>query len=147
MSDDAPTPAPKRRWFRWSLRTLFVVLTLLCIVLGYHARWIAQRRQFIARNDTLMMEHTGELMVGPQQGAAPGLLRFLGEPAHPLFVIWVEGETPDSLTAADLAALREVFRLFPEINSSVGFAHDAKWASSITKDPNNKYISRKLPPE
>jgi hypothetical protein len=26
------TPAPKRRWFRWSLRTMFVVVTVAAIV-------------------------------------------------------------------------------------------------------------------
>jgi hypothetical protein len=28
------TPAPKRRWFRFSLRTLFVVVTLFVILIG-----------------------------------------------------------------------------------------------------------------
>jgi predicted PurR-regulated permease PerM len=26
------TPAPKRRWFRWSLRTLFVVVTVAAVM-------------------------------------------------------------------------------------------------------------------
>jgi hypothetical protein len=29
-------PAPKRRWSRFSLRTLFVVVTVLCCCLGYN---------------------------------------------------------------------------------------------------------------
>lgn len=40
MSD----PAPKRRWFRFSLRTFFVVVTILAVWLGYQINWIRQRR-------------------------------------------------------------------------------------------------------
>ena len=43
----------RRRWFRFSLRTLFVVLTVLCFVLGgwvaYQLNWISQRHAAIAR--------------------------------------------------------------------------------------------------
>src|SRR5262245_59152249 len=101
---------------------MLAVVTVLCVVLGYHARWISQRRQFVARNDALMMQNAGRLMAGEQYGAAPGLLRFLGEQPHPLFVVWVEGPTDESLTAADYEKLRAVFRLFPEIKGAVGIA-------------------------
>jgi len=46
MSDAALTPAPKRRWFRWSLRTMFVVVTV-CGWIGYQLNWIRQRHEFI----------------------------------------------------------------------------------------------------
>ena len=39
---------PKRRWFRFSLRTLFVLVTLLCIWLGYQVNWIYHRHKLIA---------------------------------------------------------------------------------------------------
>ena len=44
------TPAPKRHWFRFSLRTLFVVVTVFAVPLGwvaYQLNWIRQRREFI----------------------------------------------------------------------------------------------------
>jgi hypothetical protein len=35
--------APNRRWFQWSLRTLFVVVTVFGCWLGYEFNWIRQR--------------------------------------------------------------------------------------------------------
>ena len=50
MSDNATTPAPKRRWFRWSLRTLFAVLTVLSICLMLLVSWHDRaKRQHDAR--------------------------------------------------------------------------------------------------
>jgi hypothetical protein len=34
---------PPRRWFRFSLRTMFVLVTVACDWLGYHLHWINQR--------------------------------------------------------------------------------------------------------
>jgi hypothetical protein len=39
---DANQPKP-RRWFRFSLRTLFVLVTVLCVWLGDQLNWIGQR--------------------------------------------------------------------------------------------------------
>ena len=38
---------PKRRWFRFSLRTLFVLVTVLCVWLGYQVNLVSQRRDFV----------------------------------------------------------------------------------------------------
>jgi len=35
MLDSKPKPKRRRRWFRYSLRTLLVVVTIFCVVLGY----------------------------------------------------------------------------------------------------------------
>ena len=32
----------KRRWFRFSLRTLFVAVAVFCAWLGYHVNWMHQ---------------------------------------------------------------------------------------------------------
>ena len=40
--------APKRRWFRWSLRTMFVVVTLFAVWLGYSLNWIRERDKILA---------------------------------------------------------------------------------------------------
>ncbi len=47
--------APKRkpRWFRWSLRTLFVVVTVFACWVGYSLKWIRQRRSFLAEQRAL----------------------------------------------------------------------------------------------
>ncbi len=44
---NAPT-APKRRWFRWSLRTLFVVVAVVGVALWWHGQWLKQRDAFLA---------------------------------------------------------------------------------------------------
>ena len=38
------SPKPKRRWFRYSLRTMFVVVTLVCGWLWWQLRIVHQRR-------------------------------------------------------------------------------------------------------
>ncbi len=43
------TPAPKRRWFRFSLRTLFVVVTVLGVWLGMRANSVHRRDEFLMR--------------------------------------------------------------------------------------------------
>ena len=37
--------APKRRWFRFSLRMMFVVVTVFGCWLGYELNWIRQRHE------------------------------------------------------------------------------------------------------
>jgi hypothetical protein len=43
----------KLRWFRFSLRTLFVLVTVSCVWLGYHLNWIRERQAFIAEMESL----------------------------------------------------------------------------------------------
>ena len=43
------TPASNRRWFRFSLRTLFVVVTLVCIALGWDAAKVIQRNALLGQ--------------------------------------------------------------------------------------------------
>ena len=43
------TPAPNRRWFRfaYSLRTLFVVMTLLCVLIGRQLHVVSERKNLL----------------------------------------------------------------------------------------------------
>jgi hypothetical protein len=48
------TPTPERRWFRFSLRTLFVVVSLICGAgawTQYPLHWIREREAVLARDD------------------------------------------------------------------------------------------------
>jgi hypothetical protein len=36
------------RWPRFSLRTLFAIVTAVCLVLAYHLNWIQQRHELLA---------------------------------------------------------------------------------------------------
>jgi hypothetical protein len=48
------TPAPKGRWFRFSLRTLFVVVTVFGCWMGYEVNWIRQRRALLSSSFALL---------------------------------------------------------------------------------------------
>ena len=72
----------KRRWFAYSLRTLFVVVTVFGCWLGYQLNWIRQRRAVRMREDVVFYEHA----VAPNlprfgQTAPPWQLRIFGEQA------------------------------------------------------------------
>jgi len=46
--------APKRRWFRFSLRTMFVVVTLVAVFLawlGWELSYIRERKAWLRQND------------------------------------------------------------------------------------------------
>jgi hypothetical protein len=68
MENHSPT---RRRWTRYSLRTLFVLLTLVCVYLGWAMNWIRQRREFLNRPDVASFEYASV--------RAPGTLWLFGE--------------------------------------------------------------------
>jgi hypothetical protein len=70
---DANLPKP-RRWFRFSLRTMFVLVTVLCIWLGYYLNWIRQRHDYIERYGT-----TNSWVLSDVPTHFPWPLRALGE--------------------------------------------------------------------
>jgi len=41
------TASPEGRWFQWSLRTLFVAMTVLCLWLGWNVNQVQQRRALL----------------------------------------------------------------------------------------------------
>jgi hypothetical protein len=41
--------APNRRWFQFSLRTLFVVATVICVWLGWNVSTVQSRKRALAR--------------------------------------------------------------------------------------------------
>ena len=47
------TASPKRRWFRFGLQTMFVVVTLIACWLGWNLKVVQQRRSFIATIRTM----------------------------------------------------------------------------------------------
>lgn len=115
--------APKHRWFRWSLRTLFVVMTAIACWLGYELNWIRQRRAFIAQETAVRYSHKKGRSnaiahrAGSASPSAPGGLWLFGEPGYSSV-----GFVSDSgartklhvLTARDRIRLKTARRLFPE---------------------------------
>jgi hypothetical protein len=108
---------PRRRWFQFKLRTLFVAMTVLRIALGwvaYSLSWIRERHQFLSTRRQYFDESLLEQMeaqsifngmshrpVKPTVAAPRGLWLFGEQGAARVIVI-----TPNDLEAAR--------RLFPE---------------------------------
>jgi hypothetical protein len=113
------TPAPNRRWFRFSLRTLFVVVTILGCWLAYEFNWIRQRRAVVAESPK-WLAYEGE-DIGPMaQPLAPGLLWLLGEKGYAgVNMVVIVDELDDTLVDSwppdDIKSeLQRVEKLFPE---------------------------------
>ena len=99
---------PKRRWYQFSLRTFFVLVTLVCVGFGYWVHWskdwIRQRHEF--KQKLLGVSFLDD---GPQPAAPAGL--------------WVFGEYGNgSLWFLELNDndLETAKRLFPEAKISIG---------------------------
>ncbi len=93
---------PRRRWFRFSLRALFLVVTAFGCWLGYQLNWIRQREEFLASG----RGSESIYVISHQPIRAPRVLSLLGERGRVLI------EVSDSRDVA------EARRLFPEANIS-----------------------------
>src|SRR5262245_27202765 len=61
---------PKRRWFRFSLRTLFILIALIACWLAYSVHWIKQRHAYLSEHpDTVLAPDPRDSIA-----SAPGLL-------------------------------------------------------------------------
>jgi hypothetical protein len=101
-----PEPKPRHRWYQFSLRTFFVLVTLVCVGFGY---WVHWSREWIRLRHEWMISKPG-FFIGNDYGApnpsAPGGLWLLGE----------EGANRIYVAKSDV---QEAMRLFPEAAVSV----------------------------
>jgi hypothetical protein len=76
MSENAPTPAHKRGWFRFSLKGLFVVVTLLALALG----WIGWNLNRARYRESLLsdLRMKGARITQVPARSSPFLLRTFG---------------------------------------------------------------------
>jgi hypothetical protein len=81
MEDNQPN---SRRWFRFSLRTMFVLVTVFCVWLGYSGKWVKQRREFIKAHPNCR----APIPAGKVLPSAPSLLWIWGEKGE--FEIYVQ---------------------------------------------------------
>jgi len=63
MKDKRPI---KRRWFRFSLRTLFVVVTVVCIWLGWNWRTVRSRQEILEAPEGRNMVAQGASLWGTE---------------------------------------------------------------------------------
>ena len=123
----SPTPT-RRRWFRFRLRTLFVLVTVLGVFLGWlgvQLKWIRDRHAAIewvesinrrvlilsSLPNTMRWELGGTGIKRYPWNNAPWGLRLLGEAGVSVFSINSERVTPNDRALKRLPELR---RLFPE---------------------------------
>jgi hypothetical protein len=116
---------PRRRWFRFSLRTLFLVVTALACWLGYQLHWIRERHKFL---DEVEHEQPQRLLtvlmasafdedprLVPFAPKAPLSLRIFGESAVAQFHIQdIVTHDGRSYPWDDPKRLAKAARLFPE---------------------------------
>ncbi len=90
------TLAPKRRWFRFSLRTLFVVVTVFGIWLGYELNWIRERHAIIERCTGVNPTFPGRppVYISNPSPAAPGMLWIFGERGYCLLTLGFYADDP-----------------------------------------------------
>jgi hypothetical protein len=100
---------PRRRWLRFSLRTLFLLVTLVAVWLGWSLNWIRQRQYVVAHSsvETTSWE-TGEPV------NAPGLLWLFGEPGYYDVRVLFGPDDPRDNTPAEVAFATGFKDLFPE---------------------------------
>ena len=126
----------KPRWFRFSLRTLFVVVTIFGVWLGWQLKWIRERREFLAAEAAMFVAHklgyTSAFSAEYVSYRPPWPLGFFGETGYPHVGLYVDGPDRDNLTAEDRMKVDQAQRLFPE--SKIGLYHygeEGIWDSLI----------------
>ncbi len=96
---------PRPRRFRFSLRLLFLVVTVVCAVLSWQLKLAHQRRAFLARNE--VTDYSDAQAKPTTRPMAPGLL-------------WLVGERGVSRLVVVAPQYEEARRLFPEADVTRG---------------------------
>ena len=85
--------APNRRWFRFSLRTLFVVVTVFGIWLGYELNWIRQRHEMLSK-PYVVVGISGVDGVPAELAIAPLSLRLFGKRGcYAMYLVFIDDES------------------------------------------------------
>ena len=107
-----------RRWFRFNLRTLLVLLTFLGVAFGWlsvQVKWIRDRHRAVDR-----------LRLSMEEGVnAPWSLRIFGEPGYK--GVYIVIDRWDHPTADERRIKREIEPLFPE--ADVQFSEEMRGMS------------------
>ncbi len=115
----AALPAHNRRWFQWSLRTLFAVVTAAAILL-YPISWIQQRHAILTTG------HGVEIIEREERDDRPIVLRLFFEPAYYSVVVRFYADNSSSqLTADQQREVQRVKKLFPEATHVTGVVYSS----------------------
>jgi hypothetical protein len=119
MFQAAPT---RRRWLQFGLRTMFVVVTVFAVWLGWELKFIRERQAFLSR-----MEEQGGLTIFAGEEGESGVMYFEGQTPIPFWRRWL-GDRAVASPGFPLAPVlsgewddqhedalnKEIDRLFPE---------------------------------
>jgi hypothetical protein len=119
------TLAPKRRW-SFSLRTLFVVVTVVGFSLGYQLDWMRQRGAFIDEETYRFVHATraelpASAFTSINRVPAPAMLWLFPNEGVEYLSIIVQGSEGDQLTAQDMERRARGRTLFPEANINFSY--------------------------
>jgi len=101
-----------------SLRTMFVVVAMVAIIVAYHVNWIHQRHLLVARG--WGPGGIGLLQFNKSNNLAdtPNLLKLLGEDTYIFVQVWFQVPAEETIdrrfNEAEIAELRAIERSFPE---------------------------------
>ena len=116
MDEQISTPAPKRYRFRFSLKWLFVAMTVIAIGPAYQLNWIRQRRDALSGgkfSGKTVLTDANPLL--PKTVSAPGWLWLYGEPGYVGIGMAIPERPPHyEMTPAEKAEFNRVGKLFPE---------------------------------
>jgi hypothetical protein len=107
-------PAASRRRWSYSLRTLFVLVTVFAISLGYYGNWARQRRaevHWLVNKKRIEAVSMDGLLIrwDGKTPTLPWLLQLFGEEPEAVIVVAI-----DEASADDLKHVESIRRLFPE---------------------------------
>jgi hypothetical protein len=114
------TLAPQRRWFRFSLRTLFLIVTVFGCWLGYELNWIRQRHALLADSP----KWGSYVWPKAPVPAAPGLLWMFGEKGHSYLGLTMPENRADRNLAEQERELKRAKELFPEADVGMNYRLD-----------------------
>jgi hypothetical protein len=117
----------KPRRLRFSLRTLFVVVTVGCVWIGYSLNWIRQRHEFLdhevaLRHKLPFQDHPNGNRYTPNirtcaygsETVAPSMLWAFGGQGYEEMWVLAKSDDVQELTDDDRRRARLARRLFPE---------------------------------
>ncbi len=110
----------RRRWYRWSLRTLFAVVTVFAVWLGWHMKIVHQRRAYL---DGLKSRGLSYELVSESESAYRDVgsdymsyYELPGPVSIPFWRRWLGDDAAIRISVGDVATeADEARRLFPEV--------------------------------
>ena len=132
--------AKPRRWFRFSLRTLFVVVTIVCVWVAFQVSWIRQRQKLLAEDQAISNVLTNYVSGVTSDELEPIgstkidqlWLTLFGQPSVEACCVFYKEYPYRETDAKDIPKVRRARQLFPEARVIAVFVFEE--AARMTND-------------